>query len=128
MNYSTFALICVLIAGCQNRPNQELYDEVMAIHDEVMPKMDDIYKAKAVLKKQLETPGLTESKKKKINNKIAQLDSAGESMMVWMREFDPIPDSLGEEKARQYLKDELVEVKQVRENILHALENAQQAE
>ena len=38
--------------------NQGLYDEVMKVHDEVMPKMDDIYKLKEQLKKQLEaTPG-----------------------------------------------------------------------
>lgn len=138
-SFSAFALICLVIAGCQqkarehhgdleNSPNQALYEEVMVIHDEVMPKMDDIYKTKTALKKRLETPGLSEMQKKEINDKIAQLDSADESMMVWMRKFDPIPDSLGEEKAREYLEQELVKVKKVRENILQALKNARQAD
>ena len=33
--------------------NQALYDEVMKIHDEVMPKMNDIYKLKEELKNQI---------------------------------------------------------------------------
>jgi hypothetical protein len=41
-----------------------------------------------------------------------------------MRAFDPLPDSLGEEKAREYLETEMEKVKQVRENILEALEKA----
>lgn len=118
-----FLLASVLFAaGCQEKSNQELYEEVMAVHDEVMPKMNDIYRAKNSLRKQLEAPGLSETEQERIRHKIAQLDSADEGMMVWMRKFDPIPDSLGEEKARQYLEDQLVKVKEVKENILKALE------
>jgi hypothetical protein len=42
-------------------------------------------------------------------------------MMVWMRQFSPIPDSLGEEKARDYLQNEMARVKKVKENIETAL-------
>jgi hypothetical protein len=45
-------------------------------------------------------------------------------MMIWMRQFNPIPDSLGEEKAREYLEDEMTKVKKVREDILQALEQS----
>lgn len=106
--------------------NQALYDEVMKIHDEVMPKMNDIYKIKQDLKKKLdETKDLSEEKKKELEQTIAQLDSASEGMMVWMREFNPLPDSLGEEKAREYLEDEMERVKKVKEDILEALEKTQ---
>ena len=87
--------------------------------------MNDIYKARTALTKQLETPGLAEAKRSEINRKINRLDSADEGMMVWMRKFNPIPDSLGEDKAREYLKEELVKVKKVRDDIVQALENAQ---
>lgn len=133
-----------MVAGCQQKSGDEhdhlghdhqtsegvdsetqaLYDEVMQIHDEVMPKMDDLYKAKIALKTRLtNTPNMPGSKKKEINNKIAELDSAGESMMVWMRQFDPLPDSLGEEKARAYLESEKKKVTKVKEDILQALED-----
>jgi hypothetical protein len=103
--------------------NQELYDRVMGVHDEVMPKMDDLYRAKSTLKKRLaETAGLSHAEKQKINARIALIDSASEGMMVWMRQFDPLPDSAGESKARAYLEGELEKVKKVREDILRALE------
>jgi hypothetical protein len=103
--------------------NQMLYNEVMKIHDEVMPKMEDMHKRKQALKKKLEEPNVSADQKKQIQTRINQLDSAGESMMVWMREFNPIPDSAGEEKAREYLENEMERVKKVRENILTALKD-----
>lgn len=108
----------------ENSPNQALYDQVMDVHDEVMPKMNDLYKAKTALKTRLELPGVGETEKQEINSKIARIDSASESMMVWMRQFNPIPDSLGEDKARIYLEGELIKVKQVREDILAALKGS----
>jgi hypothetical protein len=107
--------------------NQALYNEVMEIHNEVMPKMDDIHKVKQELKEKItKTSNLSEAEKLKIEAMITKLDSAGESMMVWMREFRPLPDSLGEEKAREYLENEMIKVKTVRENILESLREAQQ--
>ena len=109
----------------ETSPNQALYDEVMKIHDEVMPKMNDIHKLKEELKKKIaDTPGMVEEEKKKIEAVIAKLDSASNGMMVWMRQFNPLPDSLGEEKAREYLEDEMEKVKKVKEDILEAMEKA----
>lgn len=105
-------------------PNKALYDEVMDIHNEAMPRMDDLYKAKRTLQTQLAMPGLGDKEKEDISSKIARLDSASEGMMVWMRQFQPLADSLGEDKARAYLEGELVKVKKVRENIREALEAA----
>lgn len=109
----------------QNAPNQALYEQVMAIHDEVMPKMNDLYKRKTTLKTRLALPGISEAEKDQITLKIARIDSASESMMVWMRQFDPVADSEGEEKARAYLEAELVKVKKVRQDILEALKTTQ---
>jgi len=105
--------------------NQALYDEVMKVHDEVMPKMNDIYKLKEGLKKQIaDSPNLVDEKKKAIESTILKLDSASEGMMVWMRNFNPIADSLGEQKAREYLEDQQEKVKKVKEDMLAAIEEA----
>ena len=107
--------------------NQALYDEVMKVHDEVMPKMNDIYKLKEELKNRIANEqALTDEQKKEIESTIIQLDSASESMMVWMREFNPVPDSVGEEKAREYLENEMERVKKVKENILEAMAAAKE--
>ena len=105
--------------------NQALYDEVMKVHDEVMPKMNDIYKLKGQLKERIDnTPGLADDKKKEIESIIVRLDSASEGMMVWMRKFNPLPDSLGEEQAKEYLEGEMEKIKKVREDVRKALEDA----
>lgn len=106
-----------------NSGNEALYNEVMKVHDEVMPKMNDIYNLKQELSKKLaDSIKLTDEKKNEIENTISKLDSANESMMVWMRQFNPIPDSLGEEKAREYLESEMEKVKKVREDIVAAID------
>lgn len=138
MRYSTIAIIAlsVFFTGCgqnssehdhathdpaQDGGNQELYDEVMRIHDEVMPKMNDLHKAKNSLKTRLAMPGVSESERKQVEGQIARIDSASEAMMVWMHQFEPIPDSAGEEKARAYLEQELEKIKEVRKEILDVL-------
>ena len=111
--------------GTEEEGNQALYDEVMKVHDEVMPKMNDIYKLKEELKQQIaSTPEMVEEKKKEIEETISKLDSASEGMMIWMRNFNPLPDSLGEEQAREYLENEMEKVKKVKEDILEAIEKA----
>lgn len=107
----------------ENSPNQALYEEVMAVHDEVMPKMNDLHKAKSSLQTRLAMPGTAEPEKENIQVRIARIDSASEGMMVWMRQFNPLPDSEGEDKARAYLESELIKVKKVRQNILEALKD-----
>jgi hypothetical protein len=97
----------------------------MEIHDEVMPKMDDIRQYKRKLKDSLEkSKDLTAVQRTQIDALIVKLDSAGDGMMIWMREFRPLPDSLGEEKAREYLENEMERVKKVKANINSALEEA----
>ena len=142
MNTIRFLLLCLALSGaaCQQKsesnhdhndaetedsPNKALYDEVMGVHDEVMPKMDDLYKAKTALKKRLAaTPPPSDDETKAINEKIGRIDAASEGMMVWMRQFNPIADSAGEEEAKAYLEAELIKVKKVKEDILQALESS----
>jgi hypothetical protein len=103
--------------------NETLHKEVMDVHNEVMPKMDDIFRLKESLKNKVaSTPTMPDEKKKEIDGTIARLDSAGEGMMIWMRKFNPPPDSAGQEEAKKYLENEMVKVKKVRQDILDALE------
>ncbi len=105
--------------------NRALYDQVMDIHDEVMPKMEDIYKTKQeLLEKIANTPGMAEEKKKELEGIISNLDSTNNAMMDWMHNFNPLPDSVDEEKAREYLENEIERIKKVRDRTIEALERA----
>jgi len=105
-------------------PNVLLDEEIMKIHDEVMPKTFTIRTRIQKLKEDLKSA--TTEQKKKIEGQIARLDSADRAMYDWMHKYDPIPDSLGEEKAKQYLDAELVKIKQVKEKIESALKESEQ--
>ena len=106
--------------------NEKLYNEVMKVHDEVMPKMNDIHKLKMSIREKIEkNPNLPKVERIKLDAMYAKLDSANDGMMVWMREFRPLPDSVGEEKAREYLKNEMDRVNKVRDNMLKAIESAE---
>ena len=106
--------------------NEALLNEVDKLHNELMMQMEDIYKQKEELKNKLSsTPGLAAEKKQEIDNAIAKLDSADRSMMDWMHNFRPPVDSIvGEEKAREYLENEMEKVKKLKEDINESLESA----
>lgn len=102
--------------------NQVLYNQVMDIHDEVMPKTEEIYniskKWKAAFK-----DASSDEERELIQRKIDNLDSANKMMMDWMHEFKPLPDTTNEETARAYYETHLEKIKRVKEAILVALEN-----
>jgi hypothetical protein len=106
--------------------NEALLNEVDKLHNELMLQMEDIYKQKEELKNKLSsTPGLTDDQKQKIEGSMAKLDSADNSMMDWMHNFHPPVDSIvGEEKAREYLENEMEKVKKLQEDINEALESS----
>ncbi len=104
---------------------EALYQDVMRIHDEVMPKMNDIHRIKTSLKEELaNNPDMPESEKQAKQTMIARLDSAGEGMMDWMRKFNPPTDS-SEAVMKAYLENEMTRVKKVRKEILSVIEDAE---
>ena len=109
-------------------PNQALYNQMMDVHDEIMPKMDDIMKLKRQLQEQIAaSPDMVIERKQELERVISNLDSASNSMMNWMHrihEFDPLADSVDQEKAREYLESEMEEIKKVKELIIESIEKA----
>lgn len=113
-------------------PNQALYNQMMDVHDEVMPKMDDIMRLKRVLQEEIaNTPDMVIERKQELEAIISNLDSASNAMMDWMHrlhEFNPLADSIDQEKAREYLESEMEEIKKVKDLINSSIEKAKAAE
>ena len=104
--------------------NRALYDQVMEIHDEVMPKMQDIYNLKKDIQDQItNTPGMVKEQKEEFQRMITKLDSAERSMMDWMHQFN-LPDSLDNESKREYLETEMEKIRKVRDLTNEALKEA----
>lgn len=127
-----FVLPLALFAACQgNASNEEekteLENKVMAIHDEAMAKMGDIYKLRRSLRSMRDTLEAQQADSSAIlplEQEITGLNMADEAMMQWMRQYKA-PDTLQHEQAMQYLQQELTKVERVQTIMDSTLEAAQ---
>jgi hypothetical protein len=116
-----FIVLLGTVVACDKK-EKSLYDQVMDIHDEVMPKMDDIQKLRKQMKDSLaNNPDFSIEKKTEIEGAISDLETARKSMMDWMHNFNP-PEQTDKEAFQKYMETELVSVKKMREDVLGTLE------
>jgi hypothetical protein len=141
--FSVFLIVSsVLIVSCsekQKEAKDELYDKVMAVHDEIMPKMGDIMKFKKQLQEKIDALSEAEEidsvKISELEQAIADLDKvtnaalkqadSHDEMMGWMRQFDNDFEGMVNEDIMKYLNDQMGKIKKVGEVTNAALQNAQ---
>jgi molecular chaperone GrpE (heat shock protein) len=82
----TISLFTSLIACQKNAEDKQktMINEVMAVHDEVMPKMDDIMS----LKSSLDSAIKVSPDSAKAKTLYSNLDMADNQMMDWMENYD----------------------------------------
>lgn len=118
-------LVVLISLQCKDKSPQEaeldkLFDEVMVIHDDVMPKTATIHRLKKKLKKNQEQENLAS-----VTAVIEQLDIADEGMMSWMEKFKKPKDQPFEE-AKAYYESEKVKITKVKRDILSAISVAEE--
>ena len=139
MNKIKTLLVAMLVAftaiACESGPTEEeqqnsLKDEVMGIHDEVMPKMGEINTLKNELLSNAETLAIDSTNVENIemSNNLKQvateLEDANKSMMEWMRNYKPNFDEQTHEEIMQYLDEQKVKAGEVKDKILTSIEKA----
>lgn len=133
--FNSLLLALVLVTACsgprdkqerkEDNSNQSLYEKVMGVHDEVMPRMDEIHKLKRQLQETIKnSKDLAEEKRKELEQKITLLDSASKAMMNWMHEFRP--EEFKGDSLRLYLEKEMERVTKVKDLMLDAIKKAGQ--
>lgn len=119
-----YFLLCLSLASCNDEEKialQKLSEEVISIHDEVMPKTTGtMHEIKKQLSGKLETTDSTV-----IFEAIKKLDNADEAMNVWMQDYNSMNDTLDNKSRYIYLKDELRKIKKVRSMILESIKEAE---
>ena len=116
-----------LVACNKNKANDEaqekkLIDEVMAVHDEVMPKGDELMS----LKSKLDSVAKVSSDSLKIKDLVAGLDSADNQMSDWMEAYDPdIVKGKSHEEIVKYFEEEKGKITQVKNLTNSSIEKAQ---
>ncbi len=111
--------------ACKNKDNisiekvptsssvNNIYDEVMKIHDEVMPKMSEVHRQKRKLTKLLKHADGKYIIKEEIEPTILFLEKADESMMTWMNEFDSNKKNLDTQASTEYFKSQKQEIEKI---------------
>ncbi len=119
----TLLLITTLLIGCTSvsKKLESLDAEVMGIHDEVMPKMDDIYSLKKELRAYMKkAPDQTPV----IVDHVRQLEAADDHMMDWMAQYRPGEFRGSDKEKEAYLLDQLDKVKAMKTDMLTSIENS----
>ena len=109
---------------------KQLYDEVIEIHDEVMPKMSTILALERQLKEKIQeldsaSPDET-AKIELLKNQIPKLQEADEAMMQWMRNFQVNQEGWSHDSVMSYMGDEKDRITIVREKMLETITETEQ--
>jgi hypothetical protein len=113
-------------SGSLKKENKSLKDEVIAIHDEVMPLMGDLKNYQKQVEKrilQADSLGISPEEVAELKLMAADLGSAFEGMFVWMRQFNTSYDEMTDEQVREYLLDQKVAIEKVNTDIKKSMEN-----
>ena len=146
-------LMVVVLAGCQSATTseadgklaeaQEIYAETMALHDEVMPRMEMLMHLRQKL--QLRVDALQEEDEiayadslRNMQEAVQSLQAADRAMMQWMRNVkkvpgteEPLAASPGEEvivdtvDLIQQQRQQLADMQQIQEQMEKSIEEAQ---
>ena len=124
-----FLIVLLMFASCESAKDK-LYKQVMAVHDEIMPKMGAIMKYKKQLNKKIDTlieegNDANADKIAELTQAIADLDNSHEEMMNWMREFDNDFEGMVNEEVMEYLNNQKKKIENVGKVTNSALSNAE---
>ena len=113
------------VAESSAGPVADLEQQVMAVHDSVMPKISDILRLKKEVTAKVEktTDPAAKEMGVSINSRLTEADKA---MMDWMHQYNG--DTLGkldQTKAVEYLKDQQRKVNDVRDQMQKSIADAQ---
>lgn len=112
--FSAITLTCLTVS-CSQPKSERLYNEVMQIHDDVMPEISTINSYQQRIKKIIE--GLGEMDSEPINRGISilnKLNEAENAMWDWMHRFGDEYESLSQEEQKIiFLESEKIKISEV---------------
>jgi len=129
--YWLLTLISLVWLSCGNAGQQvaDLEEEVMAIHDSSMVKMDAIYTRISKLKKagaalEADSTQSNEARKGEIMSAMADLRSADDAMMDWMAAYKAPTEDAPADESILYLEAEKISITKVDQQIDASIEQA----
>ncbi len=108
-------------SACTNTSNepaaeQQLWEEIMVVHDEIMPWMGELNSIARGVKDKIASGELTEAALSEWQASLGTLESADRAMWKWMNELQQI-DKLRQDKSHQEIMDYLAAEKAAIEEV-----------
>ena len=105
--------------------NEEKRVEILALHDEVMPKLGQLKslekKALQQLSELRDQPDVDSDRVRSLEELAAELNRAYEEMFVWMRQYKVDEEGQTPEEVKIYLEEQILSVTEVNRDIKAAL-------
>ena len=127
---TAIALIALLSCNSDKKEEQMLFDEVMALHDEVMPKMGTLRSLANELSSKADSLSMdslmdNSNSINEMRSLSKSLKDANEGMMEWMRQYEQVEEGTPHGEVMQYLQEQRKLVQKVREDMINSKENAE---
>ncbi|NJC26705.1 hypothetical protein [Neolewinella antarctica] len=145
MKYFSFLLALVLFTACGDKSisseaeleameasrvaQESAYENMVAAHDRIMPKMGEVTAAQRAIKEQLEDENLPEDRVTLLEAAYEQLEDANDGMMEWMQDMKPLAElreSMDNDAITAHIRDESSEIAGVEANISTAVAMAKE--
>ena len=138
--FGFFCVVVFLLTGCTENPSGQytysreglpdsllgLYNEILAVHDEVMPEMTRLSGYQNAIADEirlLKSDPDNMDQVRQLNQLLGELNKAEDAMMTWMHNFSRI-DSISESEKAQFLENEKHSVTDMRNLVLRSLQSA----
>ena len=127
------AAVTVMITACtspQQKKVNTLKEEVIALHDEVMPRMGELSELSAEIKSmrdavKTDTSANAQASTQTMTMQIKALEDAHEAMMEWMAEYEPMYDQEHHvDSAVAYYTQQKQEIGSVKKTMEKSIEDA----
>ena len=128
MRTQIFALASLWIMGAMachsDDAVEQTYAEVLAMHDEVMPKMSTLSGLEMTIQETVKDSTYSQFALDSLHRSLDQLGMAEEAMWEWMNQFKK-PEDTDKEAALRYLSEKKMSINQVGEAMNSSMESAQ---
>jgi hypothetical protein len=132
MRITIFILLAAALLGAsacsnarQEAAQQKAWDEMMVVHDEVMPRMSEINTLAKSIETSLADTTLSAELRAAAEQTLAELEAADKAMWDWMYDLQQLPDLRAKsphEDILRYIEAETAEITEVKTAMLRSIE------
>lgn len=109
----------------QESAQQKAWDEMMVVHDEVMPRMSEINAIAKIIEASLADTTLNSELRNTAQQALANLEAADKAMWDWMYGLQHLPDLRADSEHKdilRYIDTETAKISEVKTAMLNSIE------